>query len=314
MNTRISSVNAAAEQAIVYVRVSTSRQLQGASLETQERACRRFCEERGWQVLRVFREEGESAKTANRTQLREMLVFCRRNRPRPTFVVVYALDRFARNGMDHDALRAALLSMQVKLRCVQTPLGESPYDKAMERMLSAIPQLENEIRAQSSVAGMKTRLAEGNWTFKAPLGYVNARNAQNRKTLVHDSERAPLIREAFETYATGLYTKFQVRQKVNAIGLRTHVGKPIGPETFNRMLKNPLYAGILSVADWSIDTQARFAPIVTMEVFGRVQELLAGRCKTVTPRQRNREEFPLRGFVRCGFCNAPLTGVPRQAR
>ena len=45
-----------------------------------------------------------------------------------------------------------------------------------------------------------------------------------------------------------------------------------------------------------------------MEVFGRVQELLAGRCKTVTPRQRNREEFPLRGFVRCGFCNAPLTG------
>jgi site-specific DNA recombinase len=162
--------------AVIYIRVSTSRQLENASLETQLRACREFCDRNCWSVIKVFREEGESAKTADRTQLQEMLRFCRSAKPRPKYVVVYALDRFARSGVDHDTLRAGLLALQVKLRCVQTPLGESPVEKAVERILSAIPQLDNELRAERSVAGMKTRLEGGRWTFKAPLGYTNGRD------------------------------------------------------------------------------------------------------------------------------------------
>jgi hypothetical protein len=60
--------------------------------------------------------------------------------------------------MDHDTLRSTLLAVKVKLRCVQIPLGETPHDKAVERILSTIPQLENEVRAESCMAGMKTRL------------------------------------------------------------------------------------------------------------------------------------------------------------
>ena len=47
--------------AVIYIRVSTSRQLENASLETQLRACREFCDRNGWSVIKVFREEGESA-------------------------------------------------------------------------------------------------------------------------------------------------------------------------------------------------------------------------------------------------------------
>lgn len=259
--------------AVIYIRVSTARQLQGASLETQQRACQEFCEKNGWHILRVFREEGESAKTADRTELQEMLRFCRSENPRPEYVVVYALDRFARNGVDHDTLRADLLTLRIKLRCVQTPLGESPYEKAVERILSALPQLDNELRAERSVAGMKTRLEGGRWTFKAPLGYENGRDAQNNKTLLHDPERVPLIKKAFELYATGLYTKVQVCNRVNVEGLRSLKGKPLGAETFDRMLRNPRYAGILDVDQWGITAEGNFTPIVSRDVFDQVQEV-----------------------------------------
>ena len=312
-NPPISNDNCAI-RAVVYTRVSTSRQLEGASLETQLRACRDFCEGNGWSVVRVFREEGESAKTADRTQLQEMLRFCRSVSPRPDYVVVYALDRFARNGMDHDTIRAELLALRIKLRCVQTPLGESPYEKAVERILSTLPQLDNELRAERSVAGMKTRLEGGRWTFKAPLGYVNGRDAQNNKALVHDRHRAPLIKKAFELFATALYTKEQVRHRMNAEGFRTLKGKPLGPETFDRMLRNPLYAGILDVDRWDISARGNFASIVSEDVFHQVQQVLAGRRHTVTPHRRNREEFPLRGFVRCSHCQRALTASPSTGK
>ena len=129
------AIGAGNERAVIYVRVSTGRQVQGTSLETQERDCRAYGERMGWQITRIFREEGESAKTAQRTQLQEMLRFCRTTQQRPEYVLIHALDRFARNGIDHDALREELLELGIKVRCVLTPLGETAYDKYIERVL-----------------------------------------------------------------------------------------------------------------------------------------------------------------------------------
>ncbi len=303
-----------AEGVYIYIRVSTGRQVLGTGLESQERDCRAYARNQGWTVLRVFREEGESAKTAKRTELQEMLRVCRSVNPRPGYVLIHALDRFARNGIDHDALREELLKFDIKLRCVLTPLGETPYDRYIERVLSGLPQLDNELRGERSLAGMKMRVEQGRWTFKAPIGYVNGCDAQGNKTLLRDPQRADLVKEAFEMYATGLYSKEQVRERVNANGLRTQKNKPIGPERFANMLRNPRYAGILDVKKWGMSAKGDFDPIVTMETFQQVQEVLQGRRKTVAPRQRNRPEFPLRNFILCGYCNKPLTGSPSTGK
>lgn len=53
---------------IIYIRVSSNEQVKGTSLETQQEACLKYCTEKGIQVLETFREEGESAKTDDRTQ------------------------------------------------------------------------------------------------------------------------------------------------------------------------------------------------------------------------------------------------------
>src|SRR5436190_15395826 len=87
--------------AVIYVRVSTKEQTENLSLSTQLKAGEDYCERQAFHVLARLREEGESAKTADRT---ELLQFCRTNKGAVQFVVVFNLTRFARKKY---ALRSA---------------------------------------------------------------------------------------------------------------------------------------------------------------------------------------------------------------
>src|SRR3982751_3435981 len=105
--------------AVIYVRVSTKEQTENLSLPTQLTACEEYCQRQGFEVLARFREEGESAKTADRTELQKLLQFCRTNKGAVQFVVVFNLTRFARDKYDHFALRAHLKSLGIP--CAQRP-------------------------------------------------------------------------------------------------------------------------------------------------------------------------------------------------
>jgi site-specific DNA recombinase len=207
------------------------------------------------------------------------------------------------------------------LRSVSQPLGEMPMDKFTELIWAGQAELDNDIRKGKTLGGMETRLQQGNWTFKAPLGYKNEKVA-GVKSIVPDPDRAPFILEAFERYATGLHKRQAVLEWVNDKGLRSWGGKRVSTETFRRMLSNPLYAGRIVVQgkkggagqDWRIVQHGSFEPIVPGKIFDKVQLLLAGRRPTLTPRRRANPDFPLRHFVRCGYCDRPLTGSKSTSR
>jgi predicted site-specific integrase-resolvase len=67
-------------EAVIYVRVSDSRQVDNTSLEAQERICRSWCQTNGLEVDQVFTDAGESAKTADRTEFQRMFAYLRRTR------------------------------------------------------------------------------------------------------------------------------------------------------------------------------------------------------------------------------------------
>jgi site-specific DNA recombinase len=94
--------------AVIYVRVSTKEQTENLSLPTQLRACEEYCRRQGYEILERFHEEGESAKSTDRSQLHNLLTFCRSNKGRVHFVIVFNLTRFARDKYDHCALRSHL--------------------------------------------------------------------------------------------------------------------------------------------------------------------------------------------------------------
>src|SRR5437868_1756088 len=226
--------------AVIYVRVSTKEQTENLSLTTQLKACEDYCERQAFHILARFREEGESAKTADRTELQKLLQFCRTNKGAVQFVVVFNLTRFARDKYDHFALRAHLKSLGISLRSATEPIDDTSTGKLMEGVLAAFAQFDNDVRSERTRGGMKAALELGRWTFLAPLGYLNAHRSTGR-SLILDPERAPLVRRSFQDFATGRFTKHEVRKNVNALGLTTRRGKPVPSQTFDAMLRNRAY-------------------------------------------------------------------------
>jgi DNA invertase Pin-like site-specific DNA recombinase len=112
-------------EAVVYVRVSSAQQVGNYSLEVQDAACRAYCRSQDWPVLRVFREEGESAKTADRTQLNALLDFCRVNKARIAAVVVHSLSRWSRDTRDHYALTGLLRTWGIALRSATEAIDDT---------------------------------------------------------------------------------------------------------------------------------------------------------------------------------------------
>src|SRR5271170_6286608 len=123
-----------------------------------------------------------------------------------------------------------------------------------------------------------------------------------------------LIEKAFELYSTGAETKANVLRTLNAQGLKTHSGRKITPQTFGRLLRNPIYAGWIEIPRWKVRERGSFRPLVSDELFNRVQGFLSGKRVSVTTHQRSHPDLSLRVFVRCGSCNTPLTGSRSKGR
>lgn len=148
-------------QAIIYCRVSSKEQTKSLSLPMQEATCREFCDRNGWKVERVFVERGESAKSVDRTELQRMLTFCHRHRNQVQVVVVYNLNRFARNAGDHHAVRGILRSLNITLRSTTERIDDSPGGKMVEGILATVHQFENDLRAERTRAGMREAAERG---------------------------------------------------------------------------------------------------------------------------------------------------------
>src|SRR5262245_44146540 len=247
--------------AVIYVRVSTKEQTENLSLPTQLRACEEYCRRHGFEILYRFQEQGESAKTTDRSELQNLLKYCRTHKGKVHFVIVYNLTRFAREKYDHFALRAHLKSLGISLRSATEPIDDTSTGKLMEGVLAAFAQFDNDVRSDRTRAGMRATLELGRWTFPAPLGYLNAPKWSG-KSLVHDPERAHLVKRAFEDLATGRYTKQDVIARATAAGLRSRKGLTLSPQSFGQLMRNPIYIGKIESPDYGVSTRGDFEPIV----------------------------------------------------
>ena len=232
--------------AIIYIRVSTKEQTENLSLPTQLRVCEEYCRREGYEILERFKEEGESAKTVDRSELQRLLAYCRSNKGKVHFLVVFNLTRFARDKYDHFALRSHLKSLGISLRSATEPIDDTSTGKLMEGVLAAFAQFDNDVRSDRTRAGMQEALRRGRWTFLGPLGYLNAPRGM-RGSLMPDPERAAIVGRIFKHYATGTYSKQQILQKATQWGLTNRRGQPLSSQAIGMLLRNRLYVGIIDV-------------------------------------------------------------------
>ncbi len=302
------------KRAVIYCRVSTKEQASNLSLPTQLSSCRDYCERHGYEVDSVFEDAGESAKTIDRTEFKLMLEHCRLNKKRLQAVVVYNLTRFSRNTNDHTTVRALLNSLGIVVRSATEQITDDASGKLLENMLAAIGQFDNDVKSDRTKAGMRAALELGRWTWRAPLGFVNGRVDFGEPSLQPDPVRAPQIVAAFEMIANERISQRDALRRVTALGLRTRTGRPLTPQTFGKLLQNPIYAGLPDVSAFGVKGfRADFAGLVSLDLFRRAKTVLRG-SKGRERHVLNNPEFPLRRFVVCGKCSTPLTGSTSRGR
>lgn len=293
--------------AIIYCRVSSRDQVEGTSLESQESACREYAVRHSFTVSRVFIEEGESAKVADRTQLLELLSYCQNKSHAVEALLVWKVDRFARNVEDHYAIKATLRKHGVNVVSVTEPIQADPNGKLLETILAGFAQFDNDIRAMRTVQGMSQKLRDGIWPWKPPLGYLPPKAGKKRQADQPDPTRFEPIRKAWELLATGAYTKASILRLLRTWGVKGYRGQMLCAQRIDQIFRNPYYAGILMDPWTRAEYKGEHVPMVTPSEFARVQQVIASRGRS-KPHHRIHPVLPLRGLVRCPSCELPMSG------
>lgn len=300
--------------AVIYCRVSSKEQVGGTSLESQELACREYAARNRMEAVKVFVERGESAKFADRTQLLELLAFCRNRGNAIDCLLVWKVDRLARNVGDHFNIKASLLKQNIRVISVTEPIDANPEGKLLETILAGFAQFDNDLRAARTVQGMRRKLQEGLFPWKAPLGYRTA-TLGNKKTEPDrpDQPAFGLLQRAWNDFATGRYMKVEILRRITGQGLHTQAGKPLSKQSLDNIFADSFYAGILH-DPWSGEEHpGRHLPMVSRVTFAKVQAIL-GRSPVAVQHKSIRPEFPLRAFARCANCERHLTGAFSRGR
>lgn len=261
-----------------------------------------------------IRRPRQSARTVQREAFQSMLEFIRAKKESVGYVVVHDLSRFARNMEDQIEVISNLHTEGVLLRSVMEDVDETAAGKMVTNMHGLINQFFSDRNAERTRLGMEKAAKEGKFPFKAPLGYVNVRAVRGGANLLPDPERAPLISKAFELYSVGNLSRAELLRKLTNLGLTSASGKRLTAQSLENILRNPAYAGRVVIANWGIDEQGGFDPLVSLATFQRVQDIMDGKNRAVVPHVRNNEDFPLRVFVRCAHCREPLTGSWSKGR
>lgn len=278
-------------RAVVYIRVSSKEQAEsGFSLEAQKEACLRYARDNNFKVMKIFTEAGESAKTQNRTQLQKMMKYISENQNIAS-VIVWKFDRFARNLADQFELVKFLEDHGARVLSVTENNEESPVGKFMRNMLGAVAQYENDIKSERTIQGMMQAVKEGCWVNVAPIGYRNARDKMQRPILEPTDEKK-YIQTAFTLMAEGINTQADVVKILRRMGL-----KKISNQSLGKLLRNPVYIGLISYNRFDEPINGLHEPIISKELFYKVQGILSGVSKAVRTRSEKNQDFPLRGYL-----------------
>ena len=303
----------------LYLRVSTQRQadVKEGSLDTQEDRLTSYVNLRNssdeeWQVLKVYREEGRTAKHTVRPQLGEMIsdikkglvntVLCTKiNRLSRSLLDFYKLsDLFQKHGIDFITLDENFDT--------STPSG-----RAMLKVFLVFAEHEREQTSERTKEKMKWRAEQGLWNGGQILGFDL--DPDEKGILKPNKEEAQLINLIFNIYIEK-GSLLKTAQAINDKGYRTkefysrrgkfHKGKPFTNTAITRILQNNVYIGKIGYKGTLF--QGRHKPLMEEELFEKANELLKSNRVTYTnPKQDFHRTYLLKGLLKCGFCDSAMT-------
>ena len=223
--------------AVIYARYSSDNQRE-ESIEGQIRECTAYAEKNDITIVKHYIDRAISAKTDNRPQFQQMI----KDSDKKLFdiVLVWKLDRFARNRYDSARYKTQLKKNGVKLVSATEIISEGPEGIILESVLEGYAEYYSADLSEKVIRGMTENALKGKFTGGAiPFGYTI--NADRRFEI--DPLTAPFVAETFQRYNDG-QTMREIRDWLNEKGIKNKRGGPMTFNTIQHML-NAIQAGIL---------------------------------------------------------------------
>lgn len=291
-------------KAVIYARYSSDNQRE-ESIEGQLRECTAFAEKNGITVLRHYIDRAFSARTDNRPEFQNMI----RDSGKKLFdmIIVWKLDRFARNRYDSARYKATLKKNGVKVVSATEVISEGAEGIILESVLEGYAEYYSADLSEKVVRGMTENALKCKYNgATVPIGY----RIDSEQHFQIDPLKAPFVLEAFKRYDEGA-TMTQIRDWLNAQGVKNSRGQPITYNNIQRLLSNRRYIGEYSYR--SIIVPDGIPMIVPKELFDRVQEKLEKNRKAPA-RHKAEDDYLLTTKLFCGYCGAYLCGESGTSR
>ena len=294
------------KRAVIYARFSSHNQTE-QSIEGQLRECYDYARRHDLIVEDEYIDRALTGTTDKRPGFLKMI----EDSKRKTFdyVLVYQLDRFARNRYDSANYKAKLKKNGVRVLSARENISEDASGILIEGVLESMAEYYSAELSQKVKRGLRESYSKGYYAGGQPmLGYDIV-----DKHWVKNPEEAEIVKEIFDRYIHGEKTN-GIAERLNARGISNKFGKQFTAAAIARILKNKRYTGIV---EYGGEIYTNVIPmIIDEETFMTCKKVLA----THSHRQHTmhaHSPYYLSGRLFCGKCGANITsdsGTNKQGR
>ena len=322
----------------IYIRVSTTMQVDGYSLEAQKERLMKFAEFQEMEVVREYCDAGKSGKSiTGRPEFQRMLQDVSEERDGVAFILVFKLSRFGRNAADVLNSLQFIQDYGVNLICVEDGIDSSKDSgKLTITVLSAVAEIERENILVQTMEGRKQKAREGKWNGgQAPFGYdLDSRNS----TLVVNEEEAEIVRIIYDKF---VHTDMGADAICNYLNQRGYTKKKVRGHELNyfarglimKILDNPVYTGKIAygknVTEKVKGTRDEYRRVKTDDYLladGLHEAIVDEETWEAAREKRKRtgvkwnkthsleHEHILSGLLKCPVCGAGMAGTVRRRK
>lgn len=284
---------------MIYARYSSHSQ-RDVSIEQQVADCEKFAADNNLKVVKVYADRHLSGTSDKRPEFQQMLKDAAHARWR--YVIVWKIDRFARNRYDSATYKFRLKKHGIKVLYAKEAIPDGPEGILLESVLEGSAEYYSANLSQNIKRGMRYNAMNcmvNNGSI--PLGYC--KGPDGRFALVE--AEAEIVREIFRKVADGV-SFADLQNDLNGRGIKTKTGGLWNKGSFHRLVTNLAYIGTYRYSD--IVIEGGMPAIVDKALFLQVQDRLQSKPNP-QGRRRDSSEYLLTGKLFCGLCGSRMVGV-----
>lgn len=270
----------------------------------QRNAIAKYASRRRLTITTWF-EDQQTASRRGRPQFNAMVKALRAGKARG--VVIHKIDRGARNLRDWAEL-GELIDSGIDVQFVHEDLNLESRGGRLTADIQAVIAADYVRNLREQVRkGIEGRLRQGLCPWMAPFGYLDTGSG---KPKIPDPIRASTVRLAFRLYATGSYSLRSLGVELDRRGLGGDVGRLISVSQLARLLRNAFYVGTVRWRRTGEEFRGLHEPLISRDVFVRVQCLLDGKLAPRTQKHR----YLFRRLFTCRLCARSAIGSRQKGR